>query len=448
MSAVSAVSRRGARRNGACKAHIPIGLDYRFQNRRNRKIKTQRRPITIDGVPWTPSEPLPGVTASTQATTPSDGGGTKRKRTLNEVEAPCRPSSPPPALKKLRTTALTTPPPQVDRRLYSSSSNSSMSSSVDSSSDSLFAWQDPWRTPSNGSVETSESSPLSCDSNESPVKDLAPQVESHNALHPILLAPSGEAYVFQDDSNIPQLDFDDLQLDPAVLDENLRLSFEGLTKLTSLPSVAGVTPSVGWNRTDATDRTPDAVQATSTSDGGQSSTQGRGDSTETTLNSTLDLEALLADLDGSDTTATIPPLDLSTWLQEQVSTMSSRPCEAGSTVHDFIDVSRGVSDIDSTQLDNDKHETSQPSEMAFDLNFSPRRLGLVSAFEAVEDSYDRAEADCCFDADDDGGESEGDRDNGCEADGDHGETSSTLEASEWQPFAGFALPSTPRLQVF
>ncbi|CAO1632498.1 unnamed protein product [Jaminaea pallidilutea] len=386
-----------------------------------------------------------------------DGSSTRRKRTLNDLEGPCRPSSPPQAYKKLHISrTLDTPPPQIDRRCYSSSSTSSLSSSVDSSSDSLFAWQEPWRNTSNGSVETSNSSPLPSEASDSSAKENSVQQDAQNTHQPVLLAPSGEAYVFQDHSNIPQLDFDDLQLDRAVLDENLSLSLQGLADLTSTTSSIGVTPSLAWGRTDATDNTPEPVNAVFAPDSVQPfAAQGQDDNTISrcgTLNSSVDIDILLADLESSDPAATIPPFDLSAWLQEQVSELSSRPCEAGSTVHDFIDVSRGVSGIDSTQHDSEKHQTSQPPEMAFDLNFSPRRLGLVPAFEAVEDSYDRAEADCCFDADaddDDGGsESEGDRDNGDQADGDHGETNSTLEASEWQPFAGFALPSTPRLQVF
>lgn len=101
------------------------------------------------------------------------------------------------------------------------------------------------------------SSPLSSNSpasvsHESPCKSRSTNTAApFLGQNPVLLAPSGETYIFQDEeTNMPQLGFEELQLDPQSLNENLKLSFDGLA--------AGTQPRFvnGWQRSDVTDYTP------------------------------------------------------------------------------------------------------------------------------------------------------------------------------------------------
>ncbi|PWN27136.1 hypothetical protein BDZ90DRAFT_186819 [Jaminaea rosea] len=214
-----------------------------FQNRRNRKVKTQRRSVLE-------------VKQEDDAAAASPPASRKRQRDHDEREDDSQPPPPPyEHIKRPRTTALATPPPMFDRRLFSSSSSGSLASSVDSGS-SLLSWHRDQRQP-DASSETTFSSPLSSNSPASVWHDSPCKSRSTNTAapflgpNPVLLAPSGETYIFQDEeTNVPQLGFEELQLDPQSLNENLKLSFDGLA--------AGTQPGLvnGWQRSDVTNCTP------------------------------------------------------------------------------------------------------------------------------------------------------------------------------------------------
>lgn len=166
-------------------------------------------------------------------------------------------------------------PPPIDRRLFSSGSQSSLASSADSSNAAwIHGQQARDRNSSSGSSVTNLTSPsTSYDSSRSVSGSFKPALQSLQAQQSATRTTwtaqepqltSSDGYIFTDGSNIPRLDFDDLQLDPASLEQNLRLDFSFMQSSSPRGGAGGVDvgsmPATAWRRLDATDKTPREIR--------------------------------------------------------------------------------------------------------------------------------------------------------------------------------------------